>query len=149
LVACHDYEAIEPDTSSNLSITEKLIGVWDYQVSIVQSCYCLQISVDSNGELTGRYLEPASNDSVFEIKLYESLRGKPVLSIVQIHHQPEAPYHAVLAGRLNRDGLITGSFVDLDNNRGTFTLTKRPNIESATEQAALSRWGRNGQNELH
>lgn len=124
LIACHDYEAIKQATSSNLSTTEKLIGVWDYQVSIVQSCYRLQISVNNNDELTGRYLVPSTDDSMFQIKLYESLRGRPMLSIVQIHYHPSIPYHAVLAGRLDSDDLITGSFVDLDDNRGTFTLTK-------------------------
>jgi len=61
--------------------------------------------------------------------VYESSeRGRPVLTLAQIYcceSQPASSYYAVLTGRLDRDDLITGSFVDLDNNQGTFTLEKQ------------------------
>lgn len=102
----------------------KLIGIWNYQPSLVSNLYQIQIS-HQNGQLIGRYVVPSDNDSVFEIRLYESGRGKPVITIVQIAQLiPNSSYRATLNGRLDSDTLITGNFVDVDNNRGTFTMKK-------------------------
>jgi hypothetical protein len=101
-----------------------LIGTWNYEVSFVSQVYQIQIS-NLNGQLVGKYLVPNSNNSNFEIKVFESVRGRPVVTIAQIAlGQPEYNYRAALSGRLDNDTLITGNFVDVDNNRGTFKMTK-------------------------
>lgn len=145
IIPCRDYEPTEPHVSepialeerqghrqnqaAALSTPEKLIGVWNYWVSIAPTSYRLQVFLDGNRGLVGRYLIPADNDSLFEIRVYESSeRGRPVLTLAQTYcceSQPASSYYAVLTGRLDRDDLITGSFVDLDNNQGTFTLEKQ------------------------
>jgi hypothetical protein len=101
-----------------------LIGTWNYEVSFVSQVYQIQIS-NLNGQLVGKYIVPNSNNSNFEIKVFESVRGRPVVTIAQIAlGQPEYNYRAALSGRLDNNTLITGNFVDVDNNRGTFKMTK-------------------------
>jgi hypothetical protein len=101
-----------------------LIGTWNYEISFVSQVYQIQIS-NLNGQLVGKYIVPNSNNSNFEIKVFESVRGRPVITIAQIAlGQPEYNYRAALSGRLDNDTLITGNFVDVDNNRGTFKMTK-------------------------
>jgi len=111
-------------TTTQTSIA-KFVGIWNYQPSLVSSPYQIQIS-NQNGQLIGKYIVPSDNDSVFEIRVYESGRGKPVITIVQIaKFMPNSSYRAALNGRLDSDTLITGSFVDVDNNQGTFTMKKQ------------------------
>jgi len=128
-IALEERQGHRQNQASALSTPEKLIGVWNYWVSIAPTSYRLQVFLDGNRGLVGRYLIPADNDSLFEIRVYESSeRGRPVLTLAQTYcceSQPASSYYAVLTGRLDRDDLITGSFVDLDNNQGTFTLEKQ------------------------
>jgi hypothetical protein len=80
-----------------------------------------------NGQLVGKYTVPSDNTSTFQIKVFESLRGRPVLTIAQVDIEPSGSgnnYSAALSGRLDNNTLINGNFVDLDNNRGTFKMTK-------------------------
>lgn len=101
-----------------------LIGTWNYEVSVASQPYQIQIS-NRNGMLVGRYIVPNNNNSYFYIKVFESLRGRPVLTISQsAFNQSGNHYFAALSGRLDNNSLITGNFVDLDNNRGTFRMTK-------------------------
>jgi hypothetical protein len=118
------YSPSNLPTSTQTSVA-KLTGTWNYQVSFVSSLYQIQIS-NQDGQLIGRYVVPDNNDSVFEIRVYESGRGKPVVTIVQIAQRlPNYSYRATLNGRLDSDTLVTGNFVDVDNNRGSFTMTKK------------------------
>lgn len=53
-------------------------------------------------------------------------RGRPVITIAQIAQLlPNSSYRAVLSGRLDNERLITGDFVDVDDNRGTFKMMKQ------------------------
>jgi hypothetical protein len=67
------YSPSNLPTSTQTSVA-KLTGTWDYQVSFVSSHYQIQIS-NQDGQLVGRYVVPNDNDSVFEIRVYESGRG--------------------------------------------------------------------------
>ena len=119
---CRDYEKQPPP----MSTAEKLVGIWDYQVSFVQTCYQIQI-VNREEKVIGHYVTPHDNDSMFEIAVYEfSQRGRPLPTIAQIAQAiPNSSYRAVLIGRLDSDHSITGSFLDLDSRRGTFTMLKQ------------------------
>lgn len=107
-----------------------LDGTWDYQVSLPQSkCsepgFC---SIKIAGGI-GRYASPTDNNSVFVVNVYPTTinRGQPVLTITQIGTTGlEVHYTAALSGRLDQPGLITGRFVDVLDQQGTFTLTKQP-----------------------
>jgi hypothetical protein len=113
-----DLAAIAQASSANL------IGTWDYKVSLVSQTYQIQIS-NYNGQLVGKYLVPNTNNSTFEIKVFESERGRPVITIAQIAlGQPNYTYRAALSGRLDNNTLLTGNIVDVDNNRATFEMRK-------------------------
>jgi hypothetical protein len=119
---CRDYQK----RPAPMSTAEKLVGIWDYQVSFVRTCYQLQI-VNRNEKLIGHYVVPRDNDSMFEIAVYESSeRGRPLITMAQIAQSiPNSNYRAVMIGRLDRDRSITGSFVDMEDRRGTFTMLKQ------------------------
>lgn len=118
---CRDYEKLRPP----MSTAEKLVGIWNYQVSFVQTCYQIEI-VNREEKVIGHYVVPSDNDSLFEIAVYESSqRGRPLLTIAQIAQAPNSNYRAVLIGRLDSDHSITGSFLDLESRRGTFTMVKQ------------------------
>jgi hypothetical protein len=122
------YDAVlggqNPVTSATPTMV-KLVGIWNYQASTSSSLYQMQISLQV-GQLIGRYIVPNNNNSIFEIRIYDSGRGRPVVTIVQIAKGiPNSSYRATLNGRLDSDTLMTGNFVDVDNNRGTFTMTKQ------------------------
>lgn len=124
LARCSDY--LRNPQISACSTAEKLLGLWNYQVSFVASCYQIEV-LNRGGKLFGHYIVPSNNDSLFEFTIYEfSGRGRPIITIAQVARQiPNSSYRAVLSGRLDNDRLITGNLVDLDNNRGTFTMMKR------------------------
>ncbi|MEH2463106.1 hypothetical protein [Nostoc sp.] len=106
-----------------------LDGTWDYQVSYPASKCSVQgyCSIKIVGGI-GRYASPTDNNSIFLVNIYPTTinRGQPVLTITQIGTTGvEVHYTAALNGRLDQPGLITGRFVDVENNQGTFTLKKQ------------------------
>ena len=121
---CGDYQLNAP--ISTTSTVEKLVGFWDYKVSFVSATYRIQIELNE-AQLIGSYIIPANNDSLFEFAVYEFTgRGRPVITIAQIAQLlPNSSYRAVLSGRLDNERLITGYFVDVDDNRGTFKMMKQ------------------------
>jgi hypothetical protein len=103
-----------------------LVGFWNFKVSSVNTTYQIKIEVDNTNKLTGRYVIPSNNDSLFKFDVYDSGRGRPVITIAQIAQLiPNSSYRAVLSGRLDNERLITGNFVDVDNNRATFEMMKQ------------------------
>lgn len=103
-----------------------LVGFWNYKVSSANTTYQIKIELDSTNKLTGRYVIPSNNDSLFKFDVYDSGRGRPVITIAQISQLiPNSSYRAVLSGRLDNERLITGNFVDVDNNRATFEMMKQ------------------------
>ncbi|WP_193200734.1 hypothetical protein [Nostoc sp. MG11] len=114
-------------TTAQASSPVNLAGNWDYKPSIIQSSYQMKIS-NQGEQLIGTYINPSpnANNSIFEIRVYESGRGRPVITIAQIAKgKPNSTYRAALSGRLDSDTSINGNFVDVDNNKGTFTMNKR------------------------
>ena len=103
-----------------------LVGFWNYKVSSANTTYQIKIEFDNTNNLTGRYVIPSNNDSLFKFDVYDSGRGRPVITIAQIAQLiPNSSYRAVLSGRLDNEILITGNFVDVDNNRATFEMRKQ------------------------
>jgi len=103
-----------------------LVGFWNFKVSSANSTYQIKIEFDNTNKLTGRYVIPSNNDSLFKFDVYDSGRGRPVITIAQIAQLiPNSSYRAVLSGRLDNESLITGNFVDVDNNRATFEMMKQ------------------------
>jgi hypothetical protein len=103
-----------------------LVGFWNYKVSSANTTYQIKIEFDNTNKLTGRYVIPSNNDSLFKFDVYDSGRGRPVITIAQISQlMPNSSYRAVLSGRLDNESLITGNFVDVDNNRATFEMRKQ------------------------
>jgi len=98
-----------------------LIGTWNYEITTSSQIFQYQMQISNiNGQLVGKYTIPSNNTSNFQIKIYESsLRGRPVLTIAQVSID-----FATSNGRLDTNSLINGNFVDLDNNKGTFKMTK-------------------------
>lgn len=119
--------------STGSSNNNNLDGTWDYLVSLPTSKCSVQgaCSIKIAGSI-GRYGLPTDNNSVFLVNVYPTTinRGKPILTIAQIGTQlgstgQEITYTAAFSGRLDEPGLITGRFVDVINQQGTFTLKKR------------------------
>ena len=103
-----------------------LVGLWNYKVSSANTTYQIKIELDNTNKLTGRYVIPSNNDSLFKFDVYDSGRGRPVITIAQISQlMPNSSYRAALNGRLDNERLITGNFVDVDNNRATFEMIKQ------------------------
>jgi len=103
-----------------------LVGFWNFKVSSANTTYQIKIEFDNTNKLTGRYVIPSNNDSLFKFDVYDSGRGRPVITIAQIAQLiPNSSYRAVLSGRLDNESLITGNFVDVDNNRATFEMMKQ------------------------
>lgn len=103
-----------------------LVGFWNFKVSSANTTYQIKIEFDNTNKLTGRYVIPSNNDSLFKFDVYDSGRGRPVITIAQIAQLiPNSSYRAVLSGRLDNERLITGNFVDVDNNRATFQMMKQ------------------------
>jgi hypothetical protein len=104
-----------------------LVGFWNYKVSSANTTYQIKIEFDNTNKLIGRYVVPSNNDSLFKFDVYDFPgRGRPVITIAQIAQLiPNSSYRAVLSGRLDNDGLITGNFVDVDNHRATFQMMKQ------------------------
>lgn len=109
-----------------------LDGTWDYQVSYPASqCYVLGVCSIKIVGSNGHYVLPISSDNkngVFVVNVYPTTinRGLPVVTITGIGVTgQEITYTIVHSGRLDEPGLITGRFVDVENNQGTFTLKKR------------------------
>ena len=121
---CDDYQLNTPISTSFTA--EKLVGFWDYKVSFATTTYRIKIELNDD-KLIGRYIISCENDSLFEFAMYEFLgRGRPVITIAQIAQlMPNSSYRAVLSGRLDNERLITGCFVDVDDNRGTFKIMKQ------------------------
>lgn len=116
--------------AQDINNTNNLDGTWDYQVNSPDSKCSVQgfCSIKIIGGI-GRYASPTDNNSVFVVNVYPTTinRGQPVLTITQIGTTGlEVHYTAALSGRLDQPGLITGRFVDVVNQQGTFTLKKRP-----------------------
>jgi hypothetical protein len=108
------------------STAGNLVGFWNYKVSSANTTYQIKIEFDNTNKLTGRYVIPSNNDSLFKFDVYDSGRGRPVITIAQIAQLiPNSSYRAVLSGRLDNESLITGNFVDVDNNRVTFEMMKQ------------------------
>ena len=123
---------MSPPVASNLnnftlnSTAGTLVGFWNYRVSSANTTYQIKIELDNTNKLTGRYVIPSNNDSLFKFDVYDSGRGRPVITIAQIAQLiPNSSYRAVLSGRLDNDRLITGNFVDVDNTRVTFEMMKQ------------------------
>lgn len=103
-----------------------LVGFWNYKISSVNTTYQIKIEFDNTNKLTGRYVIPSNNDSLFKFDVYDSGRGRPVITIAQIAQLiPNSSYRAVLSGRLDNEGLITGNFLDVENQRATFEMRKQ------------------------
>lgn len=122
---CGDYQLNAPVPVS--SIAETLVGIWNYKVSFAIATYRIKIEFNETDKLIGHYIIPSNNDSLFELAVYDFPgRGRPVITIAQIAQlMPNSSYRAVLSGRLDNECLITGDFVDVDDNRGTFKMMKQ------------------------
>ena len=122
---------IAPAKAQQVSSINNLDGTWNYQVSLPASRCSVQGAclIKIVGSL-GQYILPtdAGTGGAFLFNLYPTTvnRGQPVVTMVGIGATgQETTYVIVNSGRLNKPGLITGRFVDVDNNEGTFTLTKQ------------------------
>ncbi|MCC5662950.1 hypothetical protein LC653_03105 [Nostoc sp. CHAB 5784] len=122
------YAKDASESIATAPLPANLDGIWDYTVSLPgSSCYVqggCTIQITGNA---GKYILPRGNTSLFLIDVYSTPnRGKPVITIVQTA-QPGTPitYNAALVGRLNDPQTITGFFIDVENNRDTFTLKKQ------------------------
>lgn len=121
------YAKDASESIATAPLPANLDGTWDYTVSlpatpcnVIGGC-TMQITGNA-----GKYIIP-SNASLFLIDVYSTpSRGKPVITIVQTA-QPGTPitYNAALVGTLDDPQTITGFFIDVDNNRATFTLKKQ------------------------
>lgn len=118
--------------SGNNNVTN-LDGTWDYQVSLPESKCSVQgaCAIKIAGSL-GHYVFPtpnSNNGGVYLVNVYPTTinRGQPVVTITGIGVTGEdITYTIVHNGRLDQPGLITGRFVDVANQQGTFTLKKQP-----------------------
>ncbi len=126
---------IAPASAQQVSNVNNLDGTWDYQVSLPTSQCNIQgaCSIKIVGNV-GHYVLPITNtdnnkNGVFLVNVYPTTinRGLPVITLTGIGVTgSEITYDIVHSGRLDQPGLITGQFVDVVNNTGTFTLTKQP-----------------------
>lgn len=107
-----------------------LDGTWDYQVSLPESkCSVPGACVIKIAGNIGRYVLPTPNGGAFLVNIYPTSinRGQPVVTITGIGVTgTEITYTIVHSGRLDQPGFITGRFVDVANQQGTFTLKKQP-----------------------
>lgn len=117
-------QATDNNNANNLD------GTWDFQVSLPQSQCSVQgacvIKIVGN---IGRYVMPSPNGGAFQVSLFPTStnRGKPLVTIAAFGVTgTEVTYAIVYSGRLDQPGFITGRFVDVDDNQGTFTLKKQP-----------------------
>ncbi|MDF5736735.1 MULTISPECIES: hypothetical protein [unclassified Nostoc] len=122
------YAKDASESIATAPLPANLDGIWNYTNSFIGSpCYVqggCTIQITGNA---GKYILPSGNTSLFLIDVYSTPnRGKPVITIVQTA-QPGTPitYNAALIGRLNDPQTITGFLIDVDNDRGTFTLKKQ------------------------
>lgn len=122
---CGDYQLNAPVPAS--STAETLVGFWKYKISFVSATYRIKIEFNETDKLIGHYIIPSNNDSLFKFAVYDFPgRGRPVITIAQIAQlMPNSSYRALLSGRLDDECLITGDFVDIDDNRGTFKMMKQ------------------------
>jgi hypothetical protein len=122
---CDRYQPNTPVTAS--STAETLVGFWNFKVSSVSTTYQIKIEFNETDKLSGHYIIPSNNDSLFKFDVYDFPgRGRPVITIAQIAKlKPNSSYRAVLSGRLDNECLITGDLVDIDNNRATFEMIKQ------------------------
>ena len=122
---CDPSQLNTPVTAN--SKAETLVGFWNYKASLVSTTYQIKIEFNNTDELIGHYIIPSNNDSLFKFDVYDSPgRGRPVITIAQIAQlMPNSFYRAAFSGRLDNECLITGDFVDILNNRGTFEMMKQ------------------------
>ena len=123
---------IAPARAQQVSSINNLDGIWNYQVSLPASRCSVKgaCAIKIVGNL-GQYALPtnAGGGGVWLVNVYPTSvnRGQPVVTIIGIGATgQETTYTIVNSGRLDQPGLITGRFVDVVNNTGTFTLTKQP-----------------------
>jgi hypothetical protein len=121
------YAKDASESIATAPLPANLDGIWDYTISLPASpCNVIggcRIQITGNA---GKYIIP-SIASLLLIDVYSTPnRGKPVITIVETA-QPGTPitYNAAVVGRLNDPDTITGYFIDVDNNRATFTLKKQ------------------------
>ena len=127
--------SIAPAHAQQVSSINNLDGTWNYQVSLPTSQCSVQgaCSIKIVGSV-GHYVLPITNtddnrNGVFLVNVYPTTinRGLPVVTITGVGVTgSEITYGIAHSGRLDQPGLITGRFVDIVNNTGTFTLTKQP-----------------------
>lgn len=123
---------IAPASAQEVSSVNNLDGTWNYQVSLPASqCNVKGACVIKIIGNLGQYVLPnnTGGGGVFLFNVYPTSvnRGQPVVTIVGIGVTgQETTYTIVNSGRLDQPGLITGRFVDVENNKGTFTLKKQP-----------------------
>lgn len=125
------YATTNQDASESIAtapLPANLDGTWNYTVNLPGSTCSMQggctMKITGNA---GKYILPIGNNSLFLIDAYSTPnRGKPVITIIQTA-QPGTPitYNSALVGRLDDPQTITGSFIDVDNNRATFRLEKQ------------------------
>jgi hypothetical protein len=122
---CNRYQPNTPITAN--STAETLVGFWNFKVSSASTTYQIKIEFNNTDKLIGHYIIPSNNDSLFKFDVYDFPgRGRPVITIAQIAQlMPNSSYRAALSGRLDNECLITGDFVDVDNNRATFEMMKQ------------------------
>lgn len=123
---------IAPANAQEVSTINNLEGTWNYHVSLPASRCSVKgaCAIKIVGNL-GQYVLPTNTggSGVFLVNVYPTSinRGQPVVTIIGIGATgQETTYTIVNSGRLDQPGLITGRFVDVVNNTGTFTLTKQP-----------------------
>lgn len=109
--------------------TTNLEGVWNFQVNLQSGPRSpLEINnqinfLNRDGEIIGTYVN--TGGARFELRAYTG-RGRPIVTIAQRPQEDEpSDYRSVISGIVERDGLITGRFVDVDNNQGLVSLTKQ------------------------
>lgn len=120
---------LAPEKSTAQSVNN-LDGTWNYQVSTSAS----QCSVKGACSIkivggVGQYVKPTGGSGVFLFNVYPTTinRGKPVLTMTAIGLTgQEVSYAIVHSGRLVQPGLVSGRYVDVINQQGSFTLTKQP-----------------------